>query len=140
MNRLIFEQLRELPDKEITDDIIFKKENMNTLSFDNVKVLNSMGIDLLLNGKYKPDIPSIRFNFYVRGIGPVCRVEVNSSVHGESGRTHKHTLHKENCPRRNLPYTEPRADLENRNAEEVWRIVCKQANINHSGNFVKPDG
>ena len=46
-----------MPDKEIADDIVFKKENVNTLSFDNIKVLNSMGIDLLLNEKYKPNIP-----------------------------------------------------------------------------------
>ncbi len=140
MDRSAFERFRDLPDKEIADDIVFKKENVNAMSFDNIKVLNSMGIDLLLNGKYKPNIPSIRFNFYVRGIGPICRIEVNGSVHGESGRTHKHSLHKASCPRRNLPYTEPRADLENRNSEEVWQIVCKQSKINHRGNFVKPEG
>jgi len=41
MNRLTFEKLRDLPDKEIRDDILFKKENTNTLIFDNIRVYNS---------------------------------------------------------------------------------------------------
>lgn len=71
MNRLTFEKLRDLPDKEIQDDILFKKENANTLTFDNVRIHNSMGIDLLINGNYKPNIPSIKFNFYIRGTGTI---------------------------------------------------------------------
>ncbi|OQX27541.1 MAG: hypothetical protein BWK80_04700 [Desulfobacteraceae bacterium IS3] len=140
MNRLTFEKLRDLPDKEIRDDIFFKKENTNTLSFDNIRVHNSMGIDLLLNGKYKPDIPSIRFNFYVRGKGPICRIEVNSSIHKDSGRTHKHSLQKESCPRQNLPYAEPRDDLKEKNAEQIWEIICNQSKIKHQGTFLASDG
>jgi len=140
MDRQTFEKLRDLPDKEILDDISFKKENAGTLSFDNVRVYNSMGIDLLLNGKYKPDIPSVRFNFCVRGTGPVCRVEVNSSIHGESGRTHKHSLQKESCPRRNLPYAESRDDLKDKDTGQIWEILCRQSKINHKGIFIKPDG
>jgi len=140
MNRLTFEKLRDLPDKEIRDDILFKKENTNTLIFDNIRVYNSMGIDLLINGTYKPNIPSIKFNFYVRGTGHICRVEVNSTIHKENGRTHKHSLQKESCPRRNLPYTEPRYDLKDKSVKQVWEIICSQSEINHNGVFVEPDG
>ena len=140
MDRSTFEHLRDLPDKEILDDIIFKKENTKTLSFDNIKVHNAMGVDLILNGKYKPHIPSIRFNFYIRGIGPICRVEVNSSIHRESGRTHKHSLQKENFPRLNLPFARPRGDLKEKPIRQIWEIICQQSNIKHQGIFVDPDG
>ncbi len=139
MNRTTFESLRCLPDKKILDDILFKKENTNTLSFDNVKVHNSMGIDLLLNGKYKPNIPSVRFNFYIRGTGPICRIEINRSIHGESGRTHKHSLQKENCPRRNLPFAKAREDLQDKDVTQLWEIICQQAKVKHEGTFAAPN-
>ena len=59
------------------------------LIFDQIAVENSLGWDVLLNGTYKPDIPAISFNFVIRGVGPVCRIDVNGTIHGPAGRTHK---------------------------------------------------
>src|SRR5262245_33957174 len=121
MNRAEFEQLRNMPDKEINNDIVFQVENVTTRGFDNVIVSNSLGIDLVLNGIIKPDIPAYKFNFYVRGVGPICRVEVNSTIHQNAGRTHKHELRKESCPRRNLPHAVARPDLEQMSLQEIWQ-------------------
>ncbi|MGH8500005.1 MAG: hypothetical protein ACREEM_26330 [Blastocatellia bacterium] len=138
MTKSEFEFLRDLSGKEIKDDIVFRTKNATTLSFDEVPVLNSLGLDLAVNGSFVPDIPAVKFNFYVRGIGPICRVEVNSTIHGQAGRTHKHALQTESCPRRNLPHADARPDLENKTAKEVWEIVCKQAKISHIGIFNDP--
>lgn len=139
MNRVEFEHLRDLPDKEISQDIIFLPKNSTTMSFTEVPVVNSLGVELVINGSFVPDIPAIKFNFCIQGIGPICRVEVNSSRHGNAGRTHKHSLQKDNCPRKNLPHADARPDLENKSAREVWETLCQQAKINHSGLFVDPE-
>jgi hypothetical protein len=136
MNRAEFEKLRDLTDKEINQNIIYRMENPVTLSFDNVPVSNSLGIDLVLNGVIKPDIPQYKFNFQVRGIGPICRVEVNGRIHKPAGRTHKHDLQKESCPRLNLPRAVARPDLEAMSVEEVWEAICRQARIKHLGKLI----
>ncbi|MDZ4802531.1 MAG: hypothetical protein SGI92_30600 [Bryobacteraceae bacterium] len=107
------------------------------LIFDNIKVENSMGLDLRVNGKFNPLVPSIVYNFKVKGVGAICRVEVNNTMHG-GARTHKHSLQNEEDPRRNLPATVARPDLEGKSPREVWTILCRQANIVHVGEFVDP--
>lgn len=136
MDRAEFEQLRNLPDKEIKNDIVFHDENPSTLAFNDVMVSNSLGIELILNGVIKPDIPAYKFNFSVRGVGAICRVEVNSTIHKEAGRTHKHELRYESCPRQNLPYAVARPDLEGMSLEEIWKTICTQALIKHSGKLI----
>jgi hypothetical protein len=142
MNRTEFEQLRDLPDKAIEGDIVFiPSKNISTiLECEQVKVLNSLGINLILNCTYIPDIPRLKFNFHVQGVGPICRVEVNGIVHREVGRTHKHYLVKESCPRKNLPEADPRPDLESlaHSPKAIWDKVCEQANIVHVGDFKEP--
>jgi hypothetical protein len=102
-------------------------------------VENALNYDLVLNGTYKPDIPAITFNFVLRGVGPVCRVCVNGTLHPPAGRTHKHDLRKESDPRNNLPTAVARPDLENRaTVKEVWDILLQQANITHTGTFNEP--
>lgn len=138
MNKTEFDALRNLTDKEISDDILFKWENGTTLSFKGVKVRNSMNVDVILNGTFKPDLPSVIYNFSVQGLGPICRVCVNNTMHNGS-RTHKHELKTERCPRKNLPYSMPRPDLETLSAREIWEVLCKQANISHTGQFIDPE-
>lgn len=141
MNRTEFEQLRDLPGKRITAEIKFtgNKQADPNLVFEQIPVENSLGVDVILNGTYKPEIPSITFNFVIRGTGPICRVCVNSTIHQEAGRTHKHDLQVETDPRRNLPNATARPDLEGLTAREVWDNLCRQANIEHAGTFHDPE-
>ena len=142
MNRAEFEQLRDIPDKQITTDIVFTahRQAAPNLVFEQIPVENSLGADIILNGTYKPDIPSITFNFVIRGTGPICRLCVNSSIHKDVGRTHKHSLQNEADPRKNLPHASARPDLDGKNAREVWETLCQQANIKHTGTFHEPEG
>ncbi len=139
MNRTEFERLRDLPDKEINQDVIFQYKNPTTMRFTEVQIINSLGIDLVVNGSFLPDIPAVKYNICIRGMGPICRVEVNSTKHRDVGRTHKHSLQKESCSRKNLPHADARPDLEDKSAREVWEILCQQAKINHTGSFIDPE-
>ncbi len=142
MNRMEFEQLRDLADKSITAEIAFRtsKDTSPNLTFNEVIVKNSQGWEVVLNGTYKPDIPSVTFNFVVRGVGPICRLDVNGTVHKEAGRTHKHDLLMDEDSRKNLPTAVARKELEGKTAREIWEILCKQANITHIGAFIDPEG
>ncbi len=142
MNRTEFEQLRNLPDKFIEEDIVFvPSKNISTvLECEQIKVENSLGISLILNCSYIPDIPRLKFNFHVQGVGAICRFEVNGKVHGEAGRTHKHYLVNESCSRKNLPEADPRPDLALLvySPKEIWNKVCEQSRIVHLGELVEP--
>lgn len=135
-----FEELRNLPDKEIERDIEFlpKPETAPNLVFEQIQVKNSLNWDVVLNGTYKPDIPSVTFNFVLKGVGPICRVCVNGSLHGAAGRTHKHELTTDQDPKLNLPNAIARPDLVAKTPEEIWKILCRQARIRHTGSFRNP--
>jgi hypothetical protein len=141
MDRVEFEELRDLPDKTITADIEFlpNKSVSTTLSFE-VPVSNTTGYDLILNCSFVPDIPKLKLNFSIKGIGPICRIEVNGQVHRDAGRTHKHDLHNESCPRQNLPnaVARPDLDLSLSSPKDIWDLLCVEANITHIGDFKEP--
>jgi hypothetical protein len=143
MNRTDFEQLRDLPGKTIPVDIRFsaKRETSPNWTFENVPVINTLGWEIILNGTYKPHIPSITFNFVQKGVGPICRLDVNGTVHPGAGRSHKHDLQQETDqkPSRNLPHAIPRNELSQKPVREIWEMLCKQANIIHNGVFYAPD-
>ena len=141
MNRSEFEALRSLPDKQITADIRFelKQATSPNLTFEDVPVENALQYEVILNGTFKPDLPSVTFNFVLRGVGPICRVCVNGALHSGAGRTHKHDLRRESDPRNNLPEAVARPDLADLSVREVWEILLKQANIVHTGAFHLPD-
>jgi hypothetical protein len=140
MNRQEFEHLRDLPGKRVTADIVWTSPpgGRPNLVFDQVVLENSAEWDVVLNGTYKPGIPSVTFNFVLRGIGAICRVDVNSTVHGDAGRTHKHDLRDETDPRANLPHAAARPDLTDKSAREVWLDLCQRAKIKHTGIFNDP--
>jgi hypothetical protein len=142
MNRQEFEHLRNLPDKQIIADIVFipSKYVSTTLILDRIPVLNSSGLELFLNASYIPDIPSLKFNFHVTGIGAICRLEVNGKVHKPAGRTHKHSVKTDSCVRTHLPSPDARPDLDlnTQTVKQIWDILCREANIVHIGEFVEP--
>jgi hypothetical protein len=139
MTRKEFEKLRDLPGKKVIGDLVFSAIEAASpiLLFDSVRVENDLGIELRLNGRFNPLVPSICFNFRVMGLGPICRVEVNGAMH-KGTRTHKHSLVNEDDPRLNLPNVVPRPDLVGKSARAVWMILCQQAKIEHEGKFVDP--
>lgn len=61
MERVEFEELRSLPDKQIVSDIEFvpSKQAPTTFVFEQVEVSNSLDYELLVYGSYVPDIPSL---------------------------------------------------------------------------------
>lgn len=58
--------------------------------------------------------------------------------HKGVGRTHKNDLQDEADPRLNLPTAIARPYLEGKSVEAVWKILCRQASIEHCGKFVIP--
>ncbi len=140
MNRRDFEALRALPGKYILDDIVFKAERGMgpSLVFRNIRVFNAMNLGVFLNGTFKPRLNAITYNFVLSGTGPICRIDVNSTIHGEAGRTHKHELESETDPLYNLPNAIIIRDLGEPTPLAVWKRVCTGANIEHRGRFVEP--
>jgi hypothetical protein len=140
MDRAAFEQLRDLPGKVISVDIQFAPERGlgGNLVFKNVVVENTLDWDVVLNGTYRPIVQGVTFNFVVRGVGPICRLDINGTIHGAAGRTHKHDLRDARDPYKNLPNAVPRPDLVGQTARQVWTQLCQQANIDHIGQFVDP--
>lgn len=141
MTRSEFETLRALPNKRIVADIIFTSSSNSkpNLTFENVAVENEMGYDVRINGTYQPEIPTLTLNFVVREAGgPVCRFCVNSNPHKDAGRHHKHEMRNERDPARNLPSAHDRADLKEKTPSEIWAMVLRQSNIEHTGRFYDP--
>lgn len=141
MDRHEFERLRDLKGKCIRSDIEFRPDPKVSpnLVFDNVEVHNAEGAELFLNGTYKPFIPAVTFNFAVKGVGPICRLDVNGTVHGTQGRTHKHALQSDADPRMNLPQAIARPDVVELSVREIWNKLCQEANIRHEGRFMDPE-
>lgn len=143
MDKDEFELLRELDGKVIHANIEFRADSktMPNLIFDQIVVENAMGYDLLLNGNYRPAIPSVTFNFVIKGQGPICRLDVNGTIHKESGRNHKHELQKSGDSNTNLPFAVKRDDLATcSTVKEIWETLCQEARISHSGEFIEPEG
>lgn len=142
MDRVEFEALRDLPNKTISADIEFlpNKGIATSLNFRGIMVENSLGYSIELIGCYKPAIPALVFNFYVEGVGPICRLCVNNRPHGDVGRTHKHSLEKETCPDDNLPFAAAKNefDLSSQTVNDIWTILCVEANIVHTGILKEP--
>jgi hypothetical protein len=136
-----FVQLRKMDGKTISSDIEFVRNSRlveDVLCFEKVPVENYLDLEVLLNGSYDRRTGETTFNFVVQGVGPVCRVDVNGNEHGDAGRNHKHELQKESCPRRNLPFAEPRPDFADKTPREIWDQLCLQAKIDHTGKFIDP--
>jgi hypothetical protein len=137
MIRNEFTALRDLPNKLILGDIEFlpSKRNPRSQIADTIKIDNSLGYDLLLYGTYKPDIPTLTLNFVIRGVGPICRFDINGTIHGSAGRTHKHSLQNDTCPSLNLPTAKERLDFDinKQTIENIWSQVCSEANLVHHG-------
>lgn len=141
MDRHKFQALRDIEAKEISEDIKFEPKRLgdSSMAFSDVQVQNGLDVTVILSGRYNPRIPSLTFNFYVPGIGPICRLDVNGQNHKDVGRYHKHDLRRDSDPRNNLPSAIQRDDLKGMAIKDIWEMLCEQANIKHTGRFFAPD-
>lgn len=142
MNRTEFEALRDIPGKRIRQDIRFGKRSAlrPALEVDGIEIENESGVELLMNLSFNPETGSKTVNVYVRGKGPICRLDVDGVKHGPAGRSHKHALQTERCPDRNLPDGAiSRSDLEGKTMKEVFEEFCRLASIQFQGTFQSPE-
>lgn len=139
MDRTEFEALRDLRAKTIEGDVCLalSPRTEPLLTADDIAIRNSVGVDLLLNATYLPRRKAFKINVHVRGIGPICRVEVNGPEHPGATRTHKHALKTSRCPGRNLHHdVQARPDLKGQSLRDVWRRFCDAAAITHRGELI----
>jgi hypothetical protein len=141
LNRTEFEALRNLHGKVIRGDIMFaRRGQMRPLLTADLEIENSSGIDLRLVISVNPEVGSKTFNVMVRGVGPICRLDVDGPAHGAAGRQHKHSLQTERCPDRNLPDgVQAHPELEGCSVRECFNEFCRISHIQHLGNLFPPD-
>lgn len=139
MDRTEFEALRDLPEKIIEGDVHLTL-NVHTapvLAAEDVPIKNAANADLILNATYLPDRRGFKINVHARGLGPICRLEVNGPEHPGATRTHKHALKTPRCPMQNLHQdVKARPDLKGKTMLDVWREFCAMASITHKGNLL----
>lgn len=139
MDRTEFEALRDVSGKYIDGDVRLTgaPRTEPILCADDIPIHNIMGVPLMLNVTFNPRASAFKCNVHARGVGPICRLEINGAEHPGAGRTHKHALRTESCPRQNLHRdVTPRPDLNGATLEEAWTSFCKMAGIEHRGSFI----
>ena len=142
MNRNEFEAIRNIPGKKIVNDIRFSKRAAAApaLVADGISIENAAGVDLRLSITVNPEIGSKTFNVHIPGVGPICRLDVDGTIHRPAGRSHKHSLQTDRCPDRNLSDgVVDRAELSGKGVRDLFAEFCATAHISHTGAFVAPD-
>jgi hypothetical protein len=142
MNRLDFEILRNLPGKRIRGLIRLSRKQAThpLLTADRIAIENNQGVSLWMNINYNPETGAKGINVTLVGEGPICRLDVDGSRHGDSGRSHKHSVQDESSVRRSLrDGVIARADLDGKRLREVFDDFCAAAHIIHEGQFEDPD-
>ena len=147
MDRAEFEKIRALP-KAIFEDIKFKvRPHGRPAMVARVKVgvLDDEGdgdegwIELYLDITYNPENEHKTFNVSIGNVGPICRLDVDTSPHKPASGSHKHTLQKASCPAKNIPFVKDRSDLAGKKMAELFAIFCEMANIRSFKKFESPD-
>lgn len=142
MNRLDFEALRDLPGKTITGPIklVQKQATHPLLSAERIPIHNSQNMTIWVSVNYNPETGAKGINVTLDGEGPICRLDVDGSRHGDAGRSHKHSVQDENSVRRSLrDGVVPRPELSGKSLRQAFRDFCADANITHNGSFDSPD-
>jgi len=142
MNRAEFEMLRDLPGKVIRGDIKFSRKQAlaQRLVAEDLVSENTAGVELRMAVHSNPATTAKTINVHVPGTGPICRLDIDGTVHGAAGRSHKHSLQTGRCPDRNLPDgVVARPELAGKSPREVFESFCELAGIVHDGSFHEPD-
>ncbi len=139
MDRNEFERIRDLNGKVIRGDIVLKpkKERMGVYSTEGVPIENSNGTEARLKIEWREETDAKCINVHIKGLGPICRLDVDSLRHKPCGRSHKHALKTPSCPENNLNRDVlDREDLSGLDIETVFKKFCDMSYIEHSGNFI----
>jgi hypothetical protein len=141
VNRTEFDALRALTGKIIRGDIRFlHREPTRPFLIAELEIENAAALDLRLMIRFNPEVGSKTFAVDVRGVGPICRLDIDGHSHPPAGRQHKHALQTERCPDRNLPEgVHARLDLAGRSLRECFVEFCTLGTIQHEGRFFAPD-
>jgi hypothetical protein len=140
MNRTEFEALRDLDGKILRGDIRFSRSRATSpLLVAEIAIENPQNRDMRMVLHYNTETDSKTINVVVTGLGPICRLDIGGTEHGEVGRHHKHSLQTERCPSQNLRHADARDDLAGRTFRDVFDDFCEQARIEHRGTMFEPD-
>lgn len=142
MTREDFQSLLALQGKRIVGDLEFLHDPNKAP----VRPLRSLAVQgtgqwtVKLDGWYNPTHSSLSLTFScAQAEGQaICRVDVRGVEHDQGGRTHKHELRYESCPRKRLPTRIERPDFETMSFSEIWSSLCRMANVEHQGMFNDP--
>jgi hypothetical protein len=141
MERSEFEELRDLPNKRITVDVVLRRKKIGSVVFKSlpVPILGDDGPIANLHVTFNEATEEKNINVTVVGVGPICRLDVDSNLHAPAGRSHKHALLTPDCPSENLRrQLTAREDLAGLPVDRVFAIFCEMAHIEHTGNFSIP--
>lgn len=141
MNRRDFEALRDLAGKRISGTIklSLKQATQPLMTADRIPIHNSQGVAVWMNINFNPETGAKAINVTLVGEGPICRLDVDGSCHGDAGRSHKHSVQDENSVRRSLrDGVVARPDLSGRSLREVFADFCAAASIVHDGSLEVP--
>jgi len=141
VERSEFERLRNLPDKRIVGDIRLTQRSDISAAWEakDIPIINAEGVDAQLTVQVVSETGAKTLNVKIAGIGPICRLEVDSRPHKPAGRSHKHALRTPNCPHENLKHDViDRSDLSGFSLKEVFDAFCQMAHIIHEGTLILP--
>jgi hypothetical protein len=136
MDRIRFERLRDLPGKTIDIDIhlLPKRDRAGVFVMEDIPINNSEGVDARLKVEWIEETDAKCINVHIKGIGPICRLEVDSKDHAQFGRSHKHALREPTCPENNLPRDiTNRDELSGKEVQEIFLVFCVMAKIDYQG-------
>jgi len=140
MNRGEFERIRDWPGKVIRHDIVFApKRSLAPLLVAEVEVENTLDARMTLTIHFNPEVGSKSFNVRVEKIGPICRLDLDGPPHRPLGRSHKHSLREESCPKLNLPSADDASEYQGLSLREAFAKFCDRARIKHEGSIEPVD-
>lgn len=136
-----FRRLRDLPGKRIVGDIRLAPRSDISAAWEakDILITNADGVDARMTIQLVTETGAKTINVKVPGVGPICRLEVDSRPHRPASRSHKHALRTADCPRDNLKRDViDRPDLSGRPLTEVFDAFCRMAQITHEGTLILP--
>ncbi|MFD2234241.1 hypothetical protein [Phaeospirillum tilakii] len=136
-----FRRLRDLPGKRIVGDIRLAPRSDISAAWEakDIPIANADGVDARMTIQLVTETGAKTINVKVPGVGPICRLEVDSRPHRPASRSHKHALRTVDCPRDNLKRdVVDRPELSGRPLKEVFDAFCRMAQITHEGTLILP--
>lgn len=110
------------------------------LESEKISIVNSEGVPAFVVVRWNPQTDSKTVNVAVRGVGPICRLDVDGAVHAPAGRHHKHSLQTARCPEENLKREiQRRDDLAGATIHQVFTEFCRIARVEHTGTLKVPE-